>query len=74
MTGPFATYRKTLAQQLEPGTAAPELTLCVGPWAHGQWSGGEGLTALGNARFGAPTEETFRAQVRRTRELNAGSV
>ncbi len=37
-------------------------TLVMGPWAHGQWSGGPG-DALGDLRFHAKTGEYFREQV-----------
>lgn len=34
-----------------------EITLCSGPWAHGQWNGGSGLTTMGNIHFHQKTEE-----------------
>ncbi len=37
-------------------------TLVMGPWAHGQWSGGTG-DALGDLRFHAKTGEFFREKV-----------
>jgi putative CocE/NonD family hydrolase len=57
--GPFATFYETRARN--PGNS--EVTLVAGPWAHGQWSGGEGLTTHGNVSFYSRTEEYYREHV-----------
>ena len=37
-----------------------QITIVAGPWAHGQWSSGEGITALGDVEFFSRTEEYYR--------------
>ena len=56
--GPFAVFEDTRRRN-----PAAEVSLCVGPWAHAQWSGGEGVTSLGNVGFATATEEYYRAQI-----------
>jgi predicted acyl esterase len=48
--GPFAVFEETTRRN-----PRAEVCLCVGPWAHAQWSGGEGLTRRGNIGFGSPS-------------------
>ena len=36
--GPFSTFHETTRRN----PANSEVTLCSGPWAHGQWNGGTG--------------------------------
>ena len=57
--GPFSTFYETTKRN--PDNA--EVTLCAGPWAHGQWSGGEGLTTHGNVSFYNRTEEYYREHI-----------
>jgi predicted acyl esterase len=40
-----------------------EVSLCVGPWAHAQWSGGEGTTRHGDLTFESHTEEDYRESI-----------
>jgi putative CocE/NonD family hydrolase len=57
--GPFSTFYETSARNPDNG----EVTLCAGPWAHGQWSGGKGLTTHGNVSFYNKTEEYYREHI-----------
>src|SRR5262245_8140521 len=52
--GPLAHYK---ALQATDSTGL--VSLVMGPWYHGQWSGDSG-TALGNAQFGRPTGVEYR--------------
>jgi uncharacterized protein len=51
-----------LFHAIEDHGRAPGLTLVMGPWAHGQWSRGNG-DKLGNLNFASRTGEYFRAQI-----------
>lgn len=53
---PFSTFHEATARNPSNG----EITLCSGPWAHGQWNGGSGMTTMGNIHFGQKTEEYYR--------------
>jgi len=53
--GPLASYAS-----LEQTDSARLNHLVMGPWYHGQWFGDSGV-ALGNARFGRPTGDDYRA-------------
>ena len=57
--GPFSTFYETSRRNPENA----EVTLCAGPWAHGQWSSGEGPTTMGNVEFFAKTEEYYREHI-----------
>ncbi|HEX4119086.1 MAG TPA: CocE/NonD family hydrolase, partial [Verrucomicrobiae bacterium] len=51
-----------LFRAIEADGSAPALTLVMGPWSHGQWSGQDGHK-LGNLEFGSKTAEYFRDQI-----------
>lgn len=51
-----------LFRALEADGSAPALTLVMGPWPHGGWSGGNGDT-LGDLNFVFKTGEYFREQI-----------
>lgn len=55
--GPLQIYRSI--ERENPGI---ENALVMGPWRHGGWARGDG-DRLGNARFGAATSKTYRAEV-----------
>ena len=54
--GPFAVYQEATARNPDND----QITIVAGPWAHGQWSGGQGKTKLGDVEFFGRTEEYFR--------------
>ncbi|HEY2342751.1 MAG TPA: CocE/NonD family hydrolase, partial [Chthoniobacteraceae bacterium] len=49
-------------QFVEQNNPATPNTLVMGPWAHGEWSGGSG-DRLGNVSFGAKTGQYFREHI-----------
>ena len=51
-----------VAQTVAAASPTAEDTLVMGPWAHGEWGGGEG-SALGPVRFGSKTADFFRDEV-----------
>jgi putative CocE/NonD family hydrolase len=55
--GPLRTYRSV--EEKNPGV--PNM-LVMGPWSHGGWARGTGLT-LGNLNFGVNTSEYFREKI-----------
>ena len=57
--GPLSTFYETRRRNPEN----KEVTLVMGPWAHGQWSGGEGITTMGNVCFFTRTEEYYRKHI-----------
>ena len=57
--GPFAVYREATARNPDND----QITIVAGPWAHGQWSGGQGKTKLGDVEFFGRTEEYFREHI-----------
>lgn len=57
--GPLSSFYETKARN----PTNSEVTLVMGPWAHGQWSGGEGVTSLGNVCFFSRTEEYYREHI-----------
>ena len=59
--GPFAVYYGTTANNPDND----QVTIVVGPWAHGQWSSGTGITALGDVEFFSRTEEYYREYIER---------
>ena len=40
-----------------------QITIVAGPWAHGQWSSGTGITVLGDVEFFSRTEEYYREYI-----------
>ena len=53
----------TGACRVFPAVPRQQVTLVVGPWAHGQWSSGAGITVLGDVEFFARTEEYYREAI-----------
>jgi putative CocE/NonD family hydrolase len=57
LAGPFRTY--AALKRENPGLP---VSLAVGPWSHGAWSGGDG-DRLGDVSFGSKTAEYFRREI-----------
>jgi len=51
-----------LFRAMDQEGSAPALTLVMGPWSHGEWTG-RGGDRLGNLDFGSKTAEYFREQI-----------